>query len=305
MVSEANEIAVPAGTAAVLIAGPTASGKSRLAMALASRLGGVVVNADSMQVYGEMRVLTARPSVEDEEREPHRLYGTIPASRRYSVGAWLDDIAATLADLRRDGALPIVVGGTGLYFKALTEGLSRIPPVPAEIRDRIAAEAADAASPDLHGRLHPDDAAVVRPSDRTRIVRALEVYAATGRSLAAWNRGGNTPPLVDPATAVRMVLAPDRAELHRRIAMRAEAMIAAGAIEEARAVGALGLPPAQPAMKAIGVRELLAHLAGDTSLDEAVAAIKTETRRYAKRQETWFRNQMRDWPTLDAGAGPA
>lgn len=303
--SEANEIAVPAGTAAVLIAGPTASGKSRLAMALAARHGGVVVNADSMQVYAELRILSARPSVEDEERVPHRLYGHVPAARRYSVGAWLDDVAATLAGLRRDGFLPVVVGGTGLYFKALTEGLSRIPPIPAEVRERIIAEAANDDLGGLHARVHPDDAAVVRWSDRTRIVRALEVYEATGRSLAAWNLSGNTPALVDPATAVRIVLSPDRAELHRRIAARAEAMVAAGAIEEARAIGALGLPPAQPAMKAIGVRELLAYIAGDTSLDEAVAAIKTETRRYARRQETWFRNQMRDWPRLDGEAGPA
>lgn len=290
----------------VLIAGPTASGKSRLAMELAARHGGVVVNADSMQVYRELGVLTARPTVEDEAAVPHRLYGTVPAATRYSVGAWLADVGPVLSAAREAGQLPIVVGGTGLYFKALTEGLAAVPPVPAEVRERVRSEVAGLLAPELHARLAavaPDDARQVRPSDRSRIVRALEVFEATGRSLARWQEAEPLPPLIDPERTRRIVLVVDRTVLHGRIAVRAEAMVRGGGLAEAEAIGRLGLNPELPAMKAIGVRELLDHLAGNTSLDEALAAMKTETRRYAKRQETWFRNQMGDWErawTVDA-----
>jgi tRNA dimethylallyltransferase len=283
---------------AVLIAGPTASGKSRLAVDLACERGGVVINADSMQVYGELRVLTARPSPEDEGEVPHRLYGHVAASARYSVGAWLRDVAEAIASARRDGLVPIVVGGTGLYFKALTDGLSEVPAIPAEVRERVRGETAGLSAGTLHVRLAgvaPDDARQVRPSDRMRILRALEVYEATGRSLTRWQQAEPLAPLVDPAGVERMVLAIDRKLLHERIAYRAEAMVVAGGLAEAQALGALGLDPELPAMKAIGVRELLAHAAGTVSLDEAIAAMKTETRRYARRQETWFRNQMADW----------
>ncbi len=290
---------------AILIAGPTASGKSRLAMELAARHGGAVVNADSMQVYRELGNLTARPSAEDEAAVPHRLYGTVAAATRYSVGAWLGDVGRVLGELRAVGQLPIVVGGTGLYFRALTEGLSAVPPVPAEVRERVRDETAGLSAPELHVRLAasaPDDARQVRPSDRVRILRALEVFEATGRSLARWQEAEPLKPLIDPARTQRIVLSVDRAVLHERIAARAEAMVHGGALAEAEALGALGLDPELPAMKAIGVRELLDHLAGNTSLDEALAAMKTETRRYAKRQETWFRNQMGDWERVDAGA---
>jgi tRNA dimethylallyltransferase len=287
---------------AILLAGPTASGKSRLALALAAKHGGVIVNADSMQVYAELRVLTARPSTEDEALVPHRLYGHVFAARRYSVGRWLDDVAAALAEVRRIGQRAIVVGGTGLYFKALTEGLAAIPPIPDAVRERLTAEADSVDLAELHARLDPEDAASIRASDRSRIVRALEVFEATGRSLAAWQRASDARPLIEPSGAQRLVLAPDRAELHRRISERAERMVHHGAIEEVRALGALDLDPEQPAMKAIGVREIAAHLRGDLSLEEAIAAIKTETRRYAKRQTTWFRNQMADWPRLEHGA---
>ena len=292
---------------AILISGPTASGKSRLAIELARAHGGAVINADSMQVYRELRVLTARPSEEEEAGTPHRLYGAVPAATRYSVGVWLGDVAATLRAVREEGLLPIVVGGTGLYFKALTEGLAAVPPIPAEVRERVRDEASGLSSVELHARLAavaPDDARQVRPSDRMRILRALEVYEATGRSLARWKEAEPLRPLIDPERTRRIVLSVDRAVLHERIAARAGQMVRDGGLAEAVALGELGLDPELPAMKAIGVRELLDHLAGNTSLDEAVAAMKTETRRYAKRQETWFRNQMEGWEAVE-GAGVA
>jgi tRNA dimethylallyltransferase len=266
---------------------------------MAAERGGVVVNADSMQVYRELRVISARPSFEDEATAPHRLYGHVGAATRYSVGTWLVDVAPVLAEARGEGRLAIVVGGTGLYFKALTEGLASVPPIPADVRLAVARTAAEVETGALHQQLaaeDPEDAAAIRPSDRSRIVRAMEVFAATGLSLAAWKRADVQPPLVDLRAAERRLVVPDQAELHRRIAARAEAMVHGGAIEEARALGALNLDAAQPAMKAIGVRELLAYVSGKLSLDEAVAAIRTETRRYAKRQMTWIRNQMGDWP---------
>jgi tRNA dimethylallyltransferase len=286
---------------AILLAGPTASGKSRLALALAREHRGAIINADSMQVYAELRILTARPLPEDEAAVPHRLYGTVPAATRYSVGAWLSDMAMALKAAREEGLMPIVVGGTGLYFKALTEGLAAVPPIPGEVRERVRAETAGLSVPELHMRLAavaPDDARQVRPSDRARIVRALEVFEATGRSLARWQEAPPLRPLIDQARARRLVLAVDRAVLHERIGARAEDMVRGGGLAEAEAIGKLGLNPELPAMKAIGVRELLDHLAGKTSLDEALAAMKTETRRYAKRQMTWFRNQMADWETV-------
>ena len=283
---------------AILLAGPTAGGKSRLALELARKHNGVVINADSMQVYAELRVLSARPSTDDEASVLHRLYGTVPAATRYSVGAWLGDAAAVLRAAWEEGLMPIVVGGTGLYFKALTEGLAAVPPIPDEVRDRLRIEVEGLSSKELHARLAsvaPDDARAVRPSDRARIVRALEVFEATGRSLARWQEAEPLPPLIDPDNIRRMVLTCERTVLHGRIGARAEEMVRGGGLAEAAAIGGLGLNSELPAMKAIGVRELLDHLAGNTSLDEAIAAMKTETRRYAKRQETWFRNQMGDW----------
>lgn len=295
--SDPVEAAIEAGTEAVLIAGPTASGKSRFALDLARRHGGVVVNADAMQVYGELRLLTARPSPDDEAEVPHRLYGHVPAATRYSVGRWLKDVAGVLDEARERGWLLIIAGGTGLYFKALTEGLAAIPVIPAEVRERIAQEADGLSGEELHKRLtasDPEDAAAIRPSDRARILRALEVFEATGRALIAWQKRPVSP-LIEAAKTARIVLDCDRPVLHERIAVRAAQMIKDGAMEEARVLGDLGLSPDLPAMKAIGVRELLDHIAGKVSLDEAIAGMKTETRRYAKRQMTWFRHQMADW----------
>ncbi len=286
-------------SAIILIAGPTASGKSRLALELAVRHGGIVVNADSMQVYRDLRILTARPPPADEAAAPHRLYGHVRAATRYSVGRWLGDVAAVLGEAQRDGSVAIVVGGTGLYFKALTEGLAVVPAIPGDVRAAIQAQSTGLPTPELHARLaalDPEDAAAIRVGDRSRILRALEVVTATGRSLAEWHRVAAAPPLVDPARARRMVLAPDRARLARRIEERARRMLEEGAMAEVAALAALGLDPELPAMKAIGVRELMAHAAGALSRDEALVQIATETRRYAKRQMTWFRNQMADWP---------
>ena len=294
-----------AADAIVLLAGPTASGKSRLALDLARERNAIVVNADSMQVYGDLCVLSARPGSDDEVAATHRLYGHVEAATRYSVGAWLADVGVALTEAKAAGRPAIVVGGTGLYFKALTEGLAAIPTIPAMLRADLLAETAGIASPELHARLaavDPEDAAAIRPSDRTRIARALEVFTATGSSLAAWKRSAGVRPFVDVNATLRLVLMPERAELHRRIAERAERMVRGGAIEEVRALLALGVHPDLPVMKAIGVRELRDHLAGKISLEEATAAIKTETRRYAKRQMTWFRNQMGDWRTIEASS---
>ena len=287
----------------ILIAGPTASGKSRLAVELAQKHRGVVINADSMQVYRELHVLSARPSAEDEAVVPHLLYGRVPAATRYSVGQWLVDVSRALAEARTMGRVPVFVGGTGLYFKALTTGLATIPPVPADLRARILAEAEGVPAETLHARLaarDPETAAAVRPSDRARILRAIEVVETTGKPLAHWRRGETGPPLVVAARAEKIVLDPPRPWLHQRIAERTDHMIQSGSIEEALAVGRLDLSRDLPAMKAIGVRQFLDHDAGKLTLAEALAAVKTETRRYAKRQVTWFRHQMADWPRVDA-----
>jgi tRNA dimethylallyltransferase len=292
---------VASGNQPILIAGPTASGKSRYALDLARQHGGLVINADSMQVYAELRVLSARPSAADEEVAPHRLYGHVAARERYSVGRWMSDAAAVLAEARASGQVPIFVGGTGLYFKALTEGLSSIPPIPPEIRERWRARAEAEPPDELHRLLaerDPESAAAIRPSDRTRIARAWEVMEATGRPLAEWRRQQSGAPLVSPLKATRIVIEPDRAWLHERIAERARQMVMAGGLEEARALGALGLHADLPAMKAIGVRQFLDHFSGKLSLEEALAAMKTETRRYAKRQSTWFRHQAADWTRM-------
>jgi tRNA dimethylallyltransferase len=285
---------------AILIAGPTASGKSALALALAERLRGIVINADSMQVYRDLRIITARPSAQDEARAPHRLYGHVDAADNYSVGRWCQDVAAALDEATRDRRCPILVGGTGLYFKALTQGLSVVPPTPPEIRAGVRARGDAEGVTALHAELSRRDPAIaarLRPGDRMRIARALEVLEATGRSLAEWHRGG-MPALLDPGAAVKVFLAVDRTELGRRIDARFDAMMAAGALEEVRALAARGLDPMLPAMKAHGVPWLRRHLAGEISLALAVEGGKRDTRRYTKRQVTWFRHQMPGWSWL-------
>jgi tRNA dimethylallyltransferase len=295
-----TEPTLATATKAVLIAGPTASGKSRLALELARRHGGTVINADSMQVYRELRVLTARPGLAAEGTVPHRLYGHVPVANRYSVGAWLGDVELTITKTREAGRLPIVIGGTGLYFKALGEGLAEIPTVPAEVRREVRARAEGETSEALHRRLaaiDPQDARQIRASDRARILRALDVFTATGRSMAEW-RERPAARILEMSAVERFVLDPERSLLHSRIDARAETMVAEGAIAEVEALLALRLSDDLPAMKAIGVRQIADYLAGGVSLSAALAGIKTETRRYAKRQLTWFRNQMSDWPRL-------
>ncbi len=294
----------------MLIAGPTASGKSALALQLAEASGAAgraawIVNADAMQVYDGLRVITARPSAEDEARLPHRLYGHVAPDRRYSVGAWLGDMEAVLRDAEVHGACAIIVGGTGLYFKALTEGLSTVPSVPVDVRRDwdVRAKAMDAAT--LHAMLaerDPETADALRASDRQRIQRALEVLDATGAGLSAWQKEGRRPALLSPADAPRIVFDMPRPVLHARIAARFDRMVDAGALDEVRALVSRRLDPALPAMKAIGVREMAAYLDGELSLESAIERAKTETRRYAKRQSTWLRTQMPDWPRVEGAA---
>jgi tRNA dimethylallyltransferase len=285
----------------VLIAGPTASGKSALALILAERFGGVVVNADAMQVYRDLRIITARPSPDEEASAPHRLYGHVDAADNYSVGRWLTDAQHVLAEASREHWRPIFVGGTGLYFKALTHGLTAVPPIPADVRaalrTRLQLEGAEA----LHGELarrDPTAARQIRPADGVRIVRALEVLDATGRSLHDWHRDGMKP-LVEADRAAKVFLNVARDELYRRIDARFDAMLAAGALAEVQALAARGLDPLLPAMKAHGVPWLRRHLAGGLSLAEAAAEGKKDTRHYGKRQATWFRHQMAGWSWVE------
>ncbi|MBX3539531.1 MAG: tRNA (adenosine(37)-N6)-dimethylallyltransferase MiaA [Chelatococcus sp.] len=278
----------------ILIAGPTASGKSALATSLAQRYGGVVVNADSMQVYRDLRIITARPSVEDEEAAPHALYGHVDGAENYSVGRYLIDIEPALASARKAGRPVIITGGTGLYFKTLIEGLSDIPPVPEEVRRDVRSRAEGRDTPLLYADLavrDPQSAARIGPTDRQRILRAMEVLAATGRSLTFF-RSHKRPGLLSHADRLGLFLMPDRAELTRRIDARFLVMMEAGALEEVRALGARGLDPDLPVMRAHGVPWLIRHLKGEIGRDEAVREAQSDTRRYAKRQFTFFRHQL-------------
>ena len=286
------------GFEAVLVAGPTASGKSALALALAERLGGTIVNTDSMQVYADLSVLSARPDASETARASHLLYGHIDAALNYSVGRWCEDARAVIAALREQGRLPIFVGGTGLYFKALERGLAQMPQVPEEIRERTRRDAEDVPAAALHERLarqDPRTAAGLRPTDRQRLLRALEILAATGRPLSAWQDEPHTEPLLEAGGCLRLFLAPERDWLYRRIDARFETMMAMGALDEVRALGARQLDPALPAMRAHGVPWLLRHIAGEITLAEAMTGAQADTRHYAKRQFTWFRHQMPGW----------
>ncbi|MDP3959818.1 MAG: tRNA (adenosine(37)-N6)-dimethylallyltransferase MiaA [Pseudorhodobacter sp.] len=273
----------------VLIAGPTASGKSGLALELAGRQGGVIVNADALQVYDCWRVLTARPSAADEALVPHRLYGHVGRDQDYSVGHWLGEVAQVLAG----GARPIIVGGTGLYFTALTAGLAAIPAVPAQVRADGDARRRAGDVAEMLTELDPATRAAIDRRNPARVQRAWEVLRATGRGLADWQAA--TGPALLPLAAVQaLVLRPDRAWLGARIDARLDAMMAAGALDEVRAQ----LPhwnPAQPSARAIGARELVAHLRGEIGRDQAVTLARIASRQYAKRQRTWFRSRMADW----------
>jgi tRNA dimethylallyltransferase len=292
---------VAQGYQAILIAGPTASGKSALAIALARRLGGVVINADSMQVYRDLRILTARPTPDEEASAPHRLFGTVDAAEAWSVGKWLRGAEIELARARAEGLLPIVTGGTGLYFKALTEGLSDIPTVPEDIRMAVRTATHDVPTEQLHEELahrDPETAAGLRPSDRQRIIRALEVFQATGQPLVRFH-GPRAAALLEPDACLRVFLTPERDELYRRIDARFDAMVSLGALEEVKALAARRLDPALPAMRAHGAPWLMKALAGEMALPEAIQRAKADTRHYAKRQFTWFRHQGEGWLWLD------
>jgi tRNA dimethylallyltransferase len=288
---------------AVLIAGPTASGKSALALRLAEKIGGTIVNADSMQVYRDLRVITARPLPAEEAGVPHRLYGHVDVAVNYSTGQWLRDVGEVLGELAGQGRTAILVGGTGLYFKALTAGLAAVPPIPPEIRAQVRGRLASEGVRPLYAELlerDPMTATRLMPNDRSRISRALEVVLATGRALSDWHREG-LPPLIE-ANAPKIFITCERKELVRRIEGRFGTMLGAGALDEVRALAARKLDPALPAMKAHGVPWLIRHLNDEITLGEAAAGAVMDTRRYAKRQLTWFRNQMKEWPWVDAAA---
>ncbi|MBY5879692.1 tRNA (adenosine(37)-N6)-dimethylallyltransferase MiaA [Rhizobium ruizarguesonis] len=286
---------------AILITGPTASGKSALAVELARRHDGAVVNADSMQVYDTLQVLTARPSEEEMQGVPHHLYGHVPAGAAYSTGAWLRDVSALLPALRAAGRLPVFVGGTGLYFKALTGGLSDMPAIPEALRETLRTRLLEEGLDGLYGELAAADpamAASLNRQDGQRIVRALEVVKATGRSIADF-QGQSGPVIIDADEARKIVVLPDRAVLHQRINGRFEKMLQQGAEDEVRALLALDLPAEAPVMKAIGVSQITAMVRGEMTRVEVLEKGAAATRQYAKRQMTWFRNQMDDsWERL-------
>lgn len=280
----------------LIVAGPTGSGKSALASDAAEAFGGVVVNADSMQVYRELRMLTARPSPSDEARIPHRLFGVLPAAERCSAGRWLALAQAEIAAAWSAGRLPIIVGGTGLYLKTLLAGLTEVPPVPAAIRAEAEALHAKDGGMSLRerlARLDPEAALRLSATDRQRLLRTYEVVRATGRPLTDWQR---RRPASVPAGTVQfmtVVLLPPRRSLYAALDARFDRMLAEGAIDEVSALLILGIDAGLPAMKAVGVRELAGYLRGETTLDQASAAAKQATRRFAKRQFTWLRHQLR------------
>ncbi|RWK42657.1 tRNA (adenosine(37)-N6)-dimethylallyltransferase MiaA [Mesorhizobium sp.] len=289
---------------AILIAGPTASGKSALALDLAEHNGGVIVNTDSMQVYSVLDVLTARPTAAELARVPHFLYGHVHPSTAYSTGAWLRDLMK-LIDGGKFVERPVIfVGGTGLYFRALAEGISEMPDIPQSIRDRWRYELQEQGAAKLHRILLREDSAagmMLKPTDGQRIVRALEVLDASGRSILEWQAARGRP-LIDRASTRFLVIEPDRAELVERIEARFDRMLEKGALDEVRRLAELGLDHDLPAMKAIGVRELQAAMAGELSFPEAIKRAKIATRQYAKRQATWFRHQLGpEWLRLRPG----
>ncbi|MBK5934298.1 tRNA dimethylallyltransferase [Rhodovulum imhoffii] len=274
----------------ILIAGPTASGKSALALEIAREVGGVIVNADALQVFEGWRILTARPTPREEAARPHRLYGHVPFDGTYSVGHWLRDIAPILRGPER----PIVVGGTGLYFSALTGGLADIPPTPPGIRALADRRIAREGHRPLLKELDAATRARVDPFNPARVQRAWEVLQATGKGLAAW-QDDTPPPLLPLAQAQPLVIEADRDWLARRIEARFDRMLETGALDEARA-NLNRWNPALLSSRAIGAAELIAHLRGEMSLDEARAAAQAASRQYAKRQRTWFRSRLGNWP---------
>lgn len=286
---------------AIIIGGPTASGKSALALAVAETVGGTVINADAMQVYDAVPILTNLPGHSDQARAPHRLFGVMPPSEACSAGRWRARAAEACAEAWSAGRVPVVVGGTGLYLRALTEGLAPVPDVPQPVRDATRALYRDIGAAALHARLlvrDPDMAARLRPSDSQRLMRAWEVLEATGRSLRHWQEAPREGRI--DAAWLKILVAPPRGDLYAACDARFLTMVEKGALDEVRVLLARGLDPALPAMKILGVRELASHLAGALTLAEATAKAQTATRNYAKRQFTWFRHQWSPDYTLAA-----
>lgn len=285
---------------AVLIAGPTASGKSAMALARAQRGGGIIVNADAMQVYSGLRIITARPSAEDERLVEHRLYGMVSPATRFSTGQWLSAVAEVIADADPAREL-IFVGGTGLYFDALTRGFAEVPVIPDAVTAAVQAEIEGLDATARMQRLiaeDPQTAARLKVADPQRVIRALAVKRATGQPLSHFQQA-HMPALLDGWAVERLVLAPDREVLRERITRRFEIMFAQGAVEEVENLRAQNLDPSLPALKAIGVPEISDWLDGRTGREEAIALSIIATHQYAKRQRTWFRNRISDWPRLD------
>jgi tRNA dimethylallyltransferase len=287
---------------AILIHGPTASGKTELAIRLAAWVGGEVINADAMQVYRDLYALTARPDAEELARAPHHLFGHVDAAERHSAGRWMKEAGAQIAELRRREQVPVLVGGTGLYLQALVEGLSDIPEIDQapriEARRLIAKDIASA-----YARLRevdPEAAARIDPADRQRIARALEVWLATGRAISSYR--GQAAPVLAEGEWLGVALTPARETLYERINARVDAMMKAGALDEARALWARALDPELPAMRAHGMPGFGEHIAGRLSLAEAVERCKRDTRRYAKRQLTWIAHQFTLWPRIPAAS---
>ncbi len=282
---------------AILIAGPTASGKSGLASDLAQARNGVVINADSMQVYRELRILTARPTRDDELLVPHRLYGFIGAHEPYSVGLWLKDVEREIKAAQMRGLLPIIVGGSGLYLTSLIDGISPIPEIPQDIRHYWRSKSQRLKAVELHAILKRKDlktAQRIVPSDRQRIVRALEVIEATGRSLTDWQQIPGKS-VLNPENCELLVLAPDRQELYARCDRRFDAMVQAGVLDEVVEFMKLELDPDLPVLGALGLQGLMEAISKNLTFEEAVINAKTDTRRYAKRQMTWLKRNMIAW----------
>jgi tRNA dimethylallyltransferase len=277
---------------ALLIAGPTASGKSRAALRIARAFGGIVINADAMQCYRELRILTARPSMAEEAEVPHRLYGHRSAGEPWSAGIFAAEAAAEITAAWQHKVLPVITGGTGLYLKVLEQGLAPFPPIPAAVRQRWREALRRDGVLALHARLAPEDRLAIRPSDPQRVLRALEIAEVTGEPFSVHHDRHAASGILSGATILRLAIVPDRARLYEQIDRRSATMIAAGALAELREFLALGLDPALPAMRAVGVEPLAAHLAGAIDADEALARIQRLSRNLAKRQLTWIRGQM-------------
>lgn len=284
---------------ALLIAGPTAAGKTALAIAAAERLGGEIVNADSMQIYDGLHLVTARPSPAEAARVPHHLFGLADPAERWSVGRWAEAALAACEAIRARGHVPVIVGGTGLYFNALTVGLAPVPEIGEAARTRTARLLETGGMDALRAeaeRLDPVSAARIEPADRQRLQRVVEVGYETGRALSDFHAA--TEPMLPPGSWRGIVIEPDREALYARIDARFDRMMAEGALDEVAAFAARRLDPDLPAMKALGVPPLIAHLDGQTTLEAAVETAKRDSRRYAKRQMTWFRNQVPGWARI-------